>query len=450
MKRWGPATALVALFVLPILIGFSRSTALLQDSDTAAIIEGISKRSSPLSWFASDWPLENHFYRPISTLSFEVDKALGGSAGNYGFTNALLCALCIFSLFWLIRELSDDPILSAGGAILFAIWHGTTPGWFSTLAWSMAGISLVFGLFRSRNQPQALAAACLWTFVAFEIGGVATLQFRMLEWIPGRTASVMSLFALVSIAAYARYERTSAEWRRKAHSSPLDPPATKGTVLRTSGGWPAAWAILALLALALALGSYEQAVMVPILLAGVAWMMSAKGYRVRWWWIAGGAAVLVAYVAVRAQVLPFEPSGYQRQQFRSSSSVAYALLDFVMPSLIALRQLASFSELGFLLFTATIPYSIAARIAGDVAAIWHAFRQSPIATFAYVGATAAFLPMAWLKPFDHYYYLPMALRAVFVACILKMALGATVNAASPRAIQAPPRQHPAPGSLPRR
>lgn len=403
-----------------------------------------------MSWFTSDWPLGNHFYRPISTLTFELDRSLGESADHFGFTNALFCALCIFSLFWLVRELSDDPVFSAGAASLFAVWHGSTPGWLGSLAWMFAGLSLFLAIFRSRNQTQGLLAACLWTFIAFEIGGVASLHFRMLEWIPGRTASVMTLFGLISLAAYARYERISADWHRPRPSSPLDPPATKGTVLRMPHGRPIVWALLSLASLALALGSYEQAVMVPVLLVGTAWVLRTQGYRVRWWWVGGGFAILVAYLAVRAQFIPFEQSEYQRQQLRSSSSVAYAVLDFIMPSIFALRQFASFGDVGMMLFATPAPYLVLARLAGDAASIWRTVTGNSVAIFAFAGAAISFLPMAWLKPFDHYYYFPMALRAAFIVCIIGFALRATVTAASPRAIQAPPRPRPAPGSLPRR
>lgn len=423
---------------------------MLRDSDTAAIVRSIADRSNPLSWFAGDWPLGNHFYRPISTLTFELDRAFGGSAATFGLTNALLCAMSVFALFWLVRELTDDQTVAAGSASLFALWHGTVPGWISLFAWAMAGVTLLFGLFKSRNQFQALLGACLWTYVAYEIGGLAPLEFRMLQWIPGRTASVMTMFALVSLAAYARYERISAEWRATSPRTPLDPPATKGTELRRVASHPYVWAIISLAALALALGSYEQAVVIPILLFGVALTLRAQGYGVRWWWIAGSFAVLAAYLLVRSQVVSFEPSGYQRQQFRASSSVIYAVLDFVMPSIFAMRQFASVGDAGLLFFVTSAPYAVAARVLGDLAAIWKVAMANSPAFFAYLGAAIAFFPMAWLKPFDHYYYLPLALRALFVVFVVGAALRASISAASPREIQAPPRQHPAPGSLPRR
>jgi hypothetical protein len=62
----------------------------------------------------------------------------------------------------------------------------------------------------------------------------------------------------------------------------------------------------------------------------------------------------------------------------------------------------------------------------------------------------AFLPMAWVQHFDHYHYWPMAMRAVFLTLLLPPIGRAVITAVSPRAELAPPRSHPAPGSLPRR
>src|SRR5207253_846466 len=121
---------------------------------------------------------------------------------------------------------------------------------------------------------------------------------------PGRTASVMTLFALVAMAAYARYERIGAK-QIDATLSPLDPPATKGTqalgkVSRLHFFWP----VFAIIAGALAFGSYEQSVMLPATLFGVAMCMRLQRYRVRWAWQVPFWGLLIAYFAVRHAVLP--------------------------------------------------------------------------------------------------------------------------------------------------
>ncbi|RYG37669.1 hypothetical protein EON81_05960, partial [bacterium] len=108
MKRAWPGWLTIAL--CGVAVWFSRvgSASLLQDSDTAVLLAKIRERGNPLSWFAGDWPLGNHFYRPVSTLSFELDNALyGNHAEGYGATNALLAIACIAALFWMLRELTD-------------------------------------------------------------------------------------------------------------------------------------------------------------------------------------------------------------------------------------------------------------------------------------------------------------------------------------------------------
>src|SRR5947209_6221642 len=73
MKRWGIALLAVILACVPILLSHVTTHQLLQDSDTAFLLKTVRERQAPLSWFTGDWPLGNHFYRPVSTLTFEMD-----------------------------------------------------------------------------------------------------------------------------------------------------------------------------------------------------------------------------------------------------------------------------------------------------------------------------------------------------------------------------------------
>ena len=47
-----------------------------EDKDTQAIVTAIAKRGAPMSWFRTDWPLENGFYRPIPTLNFQFYRVV--------------------------------------------------------------------------------------------------------------------------------------------------------------------------------------------------------------------------------------------------------------------------------------------------------------------------------------------------------------------------------------
>src|ERR1051326_7696300 len=124
MRRWGIWVFLALLLCVPILLSHSRAADLLTDSDTAFLMKVVRERQAPLSWFTGDWPLGNHFYRPLPTLTFELDNRLyGNNPAGYGWTNAILCALCLLALFWMLSELSASPAWAFAGAAILALWN---------------------------------------------------------------------------------------------------------------------------------------------------------------------------------------------------------------------------------------------------------------------------------------------------------------------------------------
>jgi hypothetical protein len=449
VKRW--TVALVAAILAAVVVFASRSTspALLQDTDTAVALAKIRERHDPLSWFAGDWPLENHFYRPISTLVFEIDNRLyGDQPAGYATTNALLCALCVLLAFWLFRELTDRPLLSAAATLIFAEWHLGKLDVAGSVLQLLLLVALVGGVLRhgfriSRYAPAVLVlmAAQTWFNMAAPIRG------RTIDWIPGRTATTMTVFCLIALAAYARYERLGAE-RVKATPGPLDPPATRNTEIAQGKG-SAGWAALSLVALTLALGSYEQAVMLPACLLAVACAFRWRGYRVRWGWQAPAWALLVGYLILRTVLIPREVSSYQDQQLRFGPGVYLTLVDYVMPSLGTLWALATSFEGGWLGLMTSAPYYALLAFARDAVTVVKARRHWVLALAGWGMSLLAFLPMAWLQPFDHYHYWPLAMRALFVAVLGWIGVELTVTAWSPQGTSAPPRPGPAPGSLPR-
>jgi hypothetical protein len=455
VKRWWIGLGLTLLACLPILIGFSRSSALLEDTDTAVLLAKIRERQDPLSWFGGDWPLENHFYRPISTLFFEMDNALwANNAAGYGFTNALLACLGILALFWFLRELTDRPDLATVGAVTFAAWTGggllQTGLGYAVLG--LIGLALACCLLPGRKLLPAVAAALVGVFLLAEASGIEPISGRIVHWLPGRTASVMTLFALLAMAAYARYERISA--RRPAASaapSALDLPATKSATQRPGKvGAPWIWALSAVLFAALALGSYEQAVMLPAALLGVAILMRLQGFQPRWGWQALFWGLLVAYLAMRSALVPSEVSGYQAQQFRSGPGVWLALTDYFFPAGRDLHSIWITLDFGLMLILIGSFWASLLHIAANITAyVQAAKRQWVWALGGWALSFGTFLPMAWLKPFEHYHFWPMALRSLFFAALLFTMLELIKRAASLPAIQAPPRSVPAPGSLPR-
>ncbi len=428
---------------------------MLEDTDTRVLLQKLEERNAPLSWFSTDWPLENHFYRPVSTLSFELDQRLHpGDPAAFGFTSALICAICVLALFWFLRELTDDAGVSTAAALLFTIWNlRVSPPFLYILYW-LAWAVVLLGLLRHRLGlrcwlPGALALA----YLPLELRGMQSqsgLAFSsgVLAWLPARTATVMTLFCLLSVAAYARYERLSASRTERA-AEPLDPPATKST--RAATGVPAkgviVWPLAAIAAAALALGSYEQAVMLPAVLVGVALVMRLQGFRVRWGWQAAFWTLLAGYLVLRREVLPGGTSGYQLQQFRDGWGVLLSIVGYAAPALTGIVGWVQYFQVNPAILLLPDPYIFPIELGGNIAAYWKSRRRLAFALAGWAMSLLAFLPMAWLKPFVHYHYWPMALRSVLAVTLAWSTYELVVTAVSPRARQAPARPSPAPGSL---
>ena len=451
MRRW--LLWLICPIGASILVFLKRawSSGLLADTDTIGILGAIRETKNPFAWFGGDWPLHNHFYRPISTLFFEFDNwAYKTNAAGYGLTNCLIAIGCIFLLFWMVRELFDSPWLAGVSSLVFGLWHisGTYLSWLN-FALVCASVLVLVGVFRGwKNIGPAVLASLGLYFLATQFMPLQELNFRMIAWLPGRTASVMLLFCLLSLASYARWERLTS---RKDNPKPTaeDVPATKGTDATAQAKMPWIWLALTIVGLLLALGSYEQAVMLPAVLLGFAVIFKTSGRSPHWGVHAIFWAVLVGYVAFRHNIIPAGTSKYQAQQFRDGPGVLMDAASYFFPPVNSWRNLA-------------------AAWTGDIALVltegfWKPFLEllSGLAIFVLIWkdkqrwaalgmmllSAFSFLPMAWLKMFEHYHYWPSALRAVYLLIALGIVIRAAINAVSPQAIQAPRRSDPAPGSL---
>jgi hypothetical protein len=430
----------------------SESPDLLKDTDTVALLNGLEAHHDPAHWFTHDWPLENHFYRPVSTLVFYFDWASGGSAAQFGRTNALLASLCVLLAFWLFRELTDSPWMTGVASALFAAWHlgPAALDWARlSLAW-LAPLCLL-GVLRgglTKLLPCALASlGCL--FLASQVVPVAEFDYRIVGWLPGRTASVMTVFALVSLAYYARFVRTTAVTVLRPATA-TDLPATKSTVVAQADSQPALLVVLCCLSLLLALGSYEQAVMVPALLFGV-WLLSTlQGRKSAWWPHVAFWAVLGIYLVLRARFVPGDASGYQEQQFRTGPGVWIALGDYLLPGAYLLfANLATLTDGALLLLTSGFWSPVLTGI-GNVTTYLRAWTSAAVRwpLFGHLLlAFVAFLPMAWLHPFGHYHYLPSVFRAGYAVVLALLVARLVASAASLPELRAPARHGPAPGSL---
>lgn len=429
---------------------------LLQDSDTHVLLDVIARRNAPLSWFGGDWPLANHFYRPLPTLAFEMDRHLyGNQAAGYALTNMLLCILCTLLLFWYLRELTDRPWLTGIATTLFVFWQ---IGWYgpSSLAAILAAVALIVGVIRHGFKavrmwlPPFLVGVELSTQIS-SAPGIGQITYA---WLPGRTATVMTVFALIATAAYARYERLSAERRPRPDLTPLDPPATRSSTQAVEGKPPrfvVGWALLAVATGALAFASYEQAVMLPAVLLATACTMKWQGYRVRWGWQGAFWGLLIGYLVLRHVLVPSAPSSYQLQQFRDGAGVWMSLSGYFMPSLSYLPSVSTWTRDMFpVMLLSSETYQPLLALASDIGTIVAARRRWLFILAGWGMASLAYLPMAWFKQFDHYHYWPMALKSLFVTALGWLFFDLVATAWSPRTEQAPPRRDPAPGSLPHR
>lgn len=429
---------------------------MLADSDTAVLLDAIKDRSQPLSWFGGDWPLGNHFYRPVSTLLFELDAALyKGQAWGFGLTNALLAAGCVASLFWFVKEWTELPWAAGLSAILFGLWHLVPPGlwWVGALAAVITVLPLL-GLLRWKKRPwgRVTVAFVGAVFVASQVESVVPLGGRIVGWLPGRTASSMTLFALIALAAYARFLRQSSPLAPPSAPTALDVPLTKSAPRARPASSPSwYWLGLSLAATSLALGCYEQAVMLPLLLACVHGSLWFRGLRHPVAPVIAFFGLLGAYAVLRLALVPVEASGYQLQQFRDGPGVILSLSDYVLPAGGWIYRFAIIASVGWEAVFVPEFWWILVLVAGNGVMAWTAVKSNRASWM--VGAWAmsclAFLPMAWLKRFEHYHYWPEVLRAVLVVLLVAEALRLAATAVSPPVLQAPPRPNPAPGSLPR-
>lgn len=394
MQRFWAGFLVSLAAALVVLLSSRPGSHLLADSDTAAALAAIRARQAPLSWFVTDWPLGNHFYRPVTTLTLELDNALyGDRAEGYALTNAAFAALTVLGVFWVAWALTLSASIACASSILMSFWTLQLPrNWIAYLPWLgiLMWAVLLFRRLEWRGRWLVIPAVVL--MLSSELWGIKLLWPRMINWIPGRTASVMAAFALASIALYLHFER-----RRQSGKPGL-------SLLSLSG-----------VSLALALCSYEQAVMIaPISFVG-AWCVHGSWRKPSWQGMTLLVAVTLAYLAVRFAVIPSGASGYQAQQFRDGPGVAMSLFSYLCPVLGLTWQIGPLSAAGSAVFFIPGLYNLVATAASNIAAVWMlAVRANLAAIFGWAASTVAFAPMAFFKPFEHYDFLPMALRTLFV------------------------------------
>lgn len=449
MKNRTLGIGLILLSFLPALIFRSYGPAMLEDTDTKFLLYKINEYKDPLRWFTHDWPLENHFYRPISTLFFELDNRLHpGSANGFSLTNAILCGLCAILTGWMVTELRRSLLAGVAAAWLFAWWSIGAP-WLN-FVWVLPYLVCASLLLRIRKDWKLITVGVGSFFVlSLPLALPNNFSVQTLNWLPGRTATSMTVFTLIAVASYLRFCYQSGQRMTAPVPTSTDVPATRTTQLSGEPKSAWGWFALSVVSTVIALGAYEQAVMIPFVLffLGV-WVRMDRvqvrfGYQTVFW------AILIGYIAFRVSIIPPQPSGYQQQQLRNGPGFAIELLRYLFPGGQSLYQALSSLSVGVLILVTSAFWSpifdFFTNLFGWVSQKTDWKRPAlllAIATFAY-------LPMAFLNQFGHYHFWPYTFMTVFVMLMLEGFAKSWVSAVSPRVFQAPPRSDRAPGSLPR-
>lgn len=397
---------LLFLANLPGLRQVVANAPLRADTDTAAMLDAMRETNGLHGWwhwFTGDWFLRNGFYRPTTCLSLLIDYTLYGETGwGYRLTNWLLTVLTAIGVYllvlwfarqWLSHLLAEGwqiRLFALAGAVALSLQQ--TNG-LSTLRgisawWLIALWALIASASHRARQTEGWKALLrergwqLWLGAGALFWGWDRLVHsgyeRLIVWVPSRTALLAACLMVWSLWWLARWG--------------------------DSGRWKSLLA--ASLLYAGAVGAYEQPLaLVPI----IAVLACAMRREWRWRaWVASGfvIAIAVGYLLLRFTFLPATLSGYQQQQLRSAT--ALGMLHFLQTLLPVLNHFRYWLTVGFnpyLFFFKDAWDTLIADLAflGVLVAVWRSWRWFGW-WLLWQGATC--LPMSFLHPFEHYYYLP--------------------------------------------
>ncbi len=406
---WGLiAIGLCNLYGLRFIIGGEEMWRGTENHDTRIIARNLEKPHSPLQWFTGDWPLGNHFYRPIPTLAFEVDHAIWGpQIERYKISTWLFAAICPFALLWFAWELTRSLAFSVASAVLFAAWQSGIVQWapwefvFNLLALLAVGLGI---LVDRRKWGRWIGLGCVLWLLGGELGmrltegdfGGMSFSYRAMGWVPGRTATIMGLFALIALGSYCRFERT--------------------------GRW-SFW-MIAFVSFLCALASYELAIMLPLAFVVCGFVLWKHKVRVHWWLHALPWLVAFAYAWWHHVQLP-PTSEYRLQRRRGNHSSIRDLVTWLFPAWPSLDEVLLLFSGDVGLAALILPAFWGSLIAMGVNAYGYvvARREWVIGGAALLLSVALYGPLAFQRMLTHYFYLALAMRSLFVITLSVFALG---------------------------
>lgn len=379
-----------------------------ENLDTRVIASRLQEPYHPLQWFTGDWALGNGFYRPLPTLSFALDVKLWGLNYNlYKIQNWLIAVVCSFLVVWFVWELLRSTYFALGSGVLFAGWQS---GVIDLIPWELlgwAGLVLIslYGLIKGRTPVWKwglLASVVL--VIGYEVSfplfvrdlHEASFSYRAMGWPPGRTSTLMTLFALISFASYCRFER-----------------------LRSIG-----WGGLALVGLLAAFCCHEQSITLPFLMMVCAVFLRIQGVCVQWHYLMVPFLLLGAYLSFHTHYIPADTE-YRHRRTRGIHPACDALISWFFPvwhDLVYLIGWIRDTELELLIFTpVTLSFWISSlRTMAYSTIFFHLRKDGRIPLLGLLGSTIVYAPLAFVLPLQHYYYLPLVIRTIFVLAVVRM------------------------------
>jgi len=383
-----------------------------ENSDTRVIADRLQQPYHPSQWFTGDWALGNGFYRPVPTLSFALDVQLWGlNYRLYKIQNWLIAAACSLLVVWFVWELLRSAYFALGSGVLFAGWQS---GVIELVPWDLVGwvcllFILVYGALQGRTLfwKWALFGSILFV-IGYEMSFPvlvrdihnASFSYRAMGWPPGRTSTLMTLFALISLASYCRFER-------EKHGS---------------------WEWLALAGLAGAFGCHEQAITLPFLLVLCCVFLRFQGVRVRWHFLIVPFLLLGAYLYFHTHFIPAD-TDYRNQRMRGTNPARDALIAWGFPVwhdvlyLIGWVRDMDTELLWFTPVTLSFWLSSVRTLTYSVVFV-HLRKDWSLPLLGLFGSAIAYGPLAFVLPLQHYYYFPLVIRVIFVLvlgrCILRV------------------------------
>lgn len=402
VRGWLAGLGLIALLNL-IAVGYWHYDDGLQDSfenlDTRVILQRLQQPHSIGAWFAGDWVLGNGFYRPLPSLLYQVDYWLwGANLLAWKWTNGLLAtlnALLVVGFGWV---LSGRRALALLGGLVFTYWQtGLLPAPPFWLGWVGLAAGVLWG-YRTGDWRRGVLWGCIAFTLVVELRFILTLPdihqqsfaYRAVGWIPARTATLMTLCALLALMGGCLYARTGR--------------------LR--------WAALGLCGFLGALMSYEQAVVLPMLMGLCSLSVSRQQGAIPRAWLLPSLCLclLIPYFAFYRTHIPTDTE-YHRQRLKRFTTLPETALYWLVPT--ARDAIMQVDVALVAPFNGVMPAFWLAQL--GLVAYLVALREGLRTRFGglgWLGSLLAYAPLMPVLPLMHYYYLPSVFRALWVGILL--------------------------------